>query len=157
MPSLEAIDRQYVQKYKGRWVIGLDVILDGGICTVGNPIPNKGKDIIAMAPPIGATPVYMPLETAIKLKGKLRMEIQSCRLEKLAEPMLYDTGDKESLVVVYLKNEFKDDEEGFNIKQDINDIASVYDAQIISFELSRNGRFYSIDFRDGLKLKNHKK
>jgi hypothetical protein len=157
MPSLEAIDRQYVQKYKGRWVIGLDVILDGGICASGHPISNKGKDIIAMAPPIGATPVYMPLKTAVKLLGKLRTEIQTGGLEKLAEPMLYDAGKNESLVVVYLKKEFKDKDEGVNIKQDINDIARLYDAQIISFELSRNGKFYSIDFRDGLKLKNHKK
>ena len=136
MVSLEAIDRTYAQKYKGRWIIGLDLILD------------RISE---------ATPVYMNLETAIKLLGKLRMEIQSGRLEKLAEPMLYDTGEKEGLVVVYQKKEIMDEEESFNIKQDIQDIASVFGAKVISFEESKNGKFYSEEFQRRLKLKNYKK
>ena len=171
MADLKAVDRTYAEKYLGRWIIGADVILDevfdkdvtlvqedfthtddpGMKFLIYGPINGK-MDPVNLAPPIGATPVYMQLSSAIGLVVMLKNEIKSGTLEKLAEPMLYSMVGKESLVAVYLAKPVGD-EEGWEIKQVLNGIAGKHNAQIITFEMPRKGKFRSIDFKFGLRLK----
>ena len=174
MANLKEVDRPYAQKYFGRWILGKDILIgypqagDNVFYDPGDLI--RGDDIsVAMqilpldsepkpndpsfAPNLGATPVYMDVSNARNLVDNLNKAVQKGRLEHLAEPILYDSDGKETLVAVHLVKDFESEDDMWNAKRELQDICARYDAQILSFDASKDREFLSTDFGKGLKFK----
>ncbi|MCD6576093.1 MAG: hypothetical protein J7K73_02960 [Nanoarchaeota archaeon] len=163
--DIREVDEHYASKYPARWILGRDLMIGDGINIGGSfvvdrvkelncPVivaetPNGEKTNIAHVPMLTAYPIYLPIESAVGLVERLKKEINN-GLEILSEPILYDQNVLESLVAVHLTPGY---DPTLELKQLLQEISAEYGAQILSLDISIDGKFQSIDFGKGLQYR----